>query len=211
MTIKKQIILASFFCLSVIVSFAQIDVKDSSVISAKNLPQYTQFMNGVYNFPAKPRDQFEVGVKFGSFNVNGDVASLPSMGIGVHVRKSFGYVFSARANYTYGIAKGLDWKSRFRNNSNPAWTAYAAGSNVFYNYKSQFSDLSVDGIFSLNNILFHKQSSKFNAYLFAGFGITYYSSKVDAKDASGNNYNFASITGANVYDNRKDTRKQLKN
>lgn len=211
MKMKKQIALLGIFCLLVISSFAQIDVKDSSVIASKNLPQFTQFMNGVYNYPAKPRDQYEVGVKIGYFNVNGDVASVPSYGFGAHIRKSFGYVFSARANFTYGIAKGLDWKSRFRNSSNPAWIAYPLGYNVFYNYKTQFSDFSVDGILSLNNIQFHKQSSKFNAYLFAGFGITYYSSKIDALNGSGNTYNFASITTGNDYDKRKDTRKALKN
>jgi hypothetical protein len=54
------------------------DVSDSSIIPSKSMPQHTEFMNGTYNYPAKPRNQWEIGIKAGLFNINGDVASLPS-------------------------------------------------------------------------------------------------------------------------------------
>ena len=49
---------------------APYDVKDSSVIPSKRMPQHTEFLNGTYNYPAKPRSQWEVGVKAGLFQVN---------------------------------------------------------------------------------------------------------------------------------------------
>ena len=42
--------------------------------SSKRMPQHTEFLNGTYNFPAKPRNQWEIGIKAGSFKVGGDIA-----------------------------------------------------------------------------------------------------------------------------------------
>src|SRR5438045_9382578 len=112
MASKKYILLAGIFCLLFSSSFSQTQVRsyeDSSVIATKRMPQYTEFMAGTNNYPAKPRNQWEVGLKVGMFRVNGDVASQMAPGFGIHVRKAFGYVFSARLEYIYGIGKGLDW------------------------------------------------------------------------------------------------------
>ncbi len=87
------------------------DVSDSSVIPSKRMPQHTEFLNGTNNFPAKPRNQWEIGIKGGAFTVSGDVpAVFPTIGFGVHVRKAFGYVFSMRLEYMNGTGKGLNWK-----------------------------------------------------------------------------------------------------
>jgi hypothetical protein len=96
------------------------------------MPQHTEFMNGTYNFPARPRNQWEVGVKAGLFTVSGDVPSVPALGYGVHVRKAFGYLFSARLEYMYANAKGLSWLPSFNYLYNPAWTSngYKAQGNL---------------------------------------------------------------------------------
>ena len=91
-------------------SFAQTgsgyDVYDSSVISNKNMPQQNEFWNNAYNFPAKPRNMWEIGISAGNFHINGDVTPrIPSLGFAAHVRKAFGYVFSMRLQYLYGTAK----------------------------------------------------------------------------------------------------------
>jgi len=104
MASKKYSFLAGVFCLLASYGFAQTtpttgtgyDVADSSVVPSRRLPQHTEFMNGTYNFPAKPRSQWEVGVKGGMFNISGDVASKFGYGFGVHVRKALGYLFSLR-------------------------------------------------------------------------------------------------------------------
>jgi len=116
MASKKYILLAGIFCLLFSSSFSQNQVRsyeDSSVIPTKRMPQYTEFMAGTNNFPAKPRNQWEVGLKVGMFRVSGDVGSEMAPGFGIHVRKAFGYVFSMRLEYIYGIGKGLDWTSNY--------------------------------------------------------------------------------------------------
>jgi outer membrane protein OmpA-like peptidoglycan-associated protein len=202
------------------------------------MPQYTEFMAGTNNFPAQPRNQWEVGIKGGVFTINGDVSPLISLGGGIHVRKAFGYVFSLRLDYLYGVGKGLDWTSNQNFGKNPAWegttaaTRYSApyrlptgavvsslvniGGNpntpfesVFYNYKTKVQSLSLEGLFTLNNIRFHKAKTGFNIYGIAGVGGTIYDARINALNGN-TKYNFASITTGNVYKNRKDTRKALK-
>src|ERR1044072_7351961 len=57
---------------------------DSSVIPSRRLPQHTEFMANNYPFPAKPRNQWEVGLKIGASAVSGDVrSSYPGIGGGL--------------------------------------------------------------------------------------------------------------------------------
>src|SRR5262245_59011752 len=97
-------------------------VYDSAVIPAKRMPQQNEFWNGSYNFPAKPRNMWEIGVSGGMFSVSGDVSEkIPTIGFAAHVRKAFGYVFSSRLRYLNGTAKGLNWVASNNFNKNPAW------------------------------------------------------------------------------------------
>jgi len=197
------------------------DVADSSIIPSKGMPQHTEFMNGTYNYPAKPRNQWELGVKAGYFTINGDVATLPSYGVGAHIRRAFGYLFSARLNYMQGIGKGLNWKPSGGYRNDPAWYDRYNTSNsvVYYNYKTVVHDLSLEGLFTLNNIRFHKAKSGVNIYALVGIGGAMYDAQINASNDQGNaitnpfdpslRYNFASVQGG-VYKNRKDTRKALK-
>ena len=87
-------------------------VFDSSVVPAKGKVQQREFMAHTNNFPAKPRDMWEVGVSGGQFTVVGDVSSVyPTFGFSAHVRKSLGYAFSLRMQYTNGTARGLNWNA----------------------------------------------------------------------------------------------------
>src|SRR5438874_11186383 len=111
MASKKYTLLAGLFCLLVSSAFSQAQIRsyeDSSVIPTKRMPQHTEFLNGTYNYPAKPRNQWEVGIKGGLSSISGDVrARITTFGGGIHVRKSFGYVISMRLEYDYLTAKGL--------------------------------------------------------------------------------------------------------
>ena len=236
MASKKYILLAGIFCLLLSSAFSQTQIRtyeDSSVIPTKRMPQYTEFMAGTNNFPAKPRNQWEIGLKAGMFRINGDVQAQVAPGFGIHVRKAFGYVFSMRLEYMYGIGKGLDWTANNNYAKNPAWAQYNAPKEipgpggvqtivssvtnvapttpfepVYYNYKSKVQDLSLEGVITLNNIRFHKAKTGFNFYGFAGFGMSVYDTKVNALNGS-TKYNFSSVAGS-VYKNRHDTRKALK-
>ena len=113
--------------LTTVNSFSQVKIGtyyDSSQIPQKRMPQHTEFLNGTYNFPAKPRNQWEIGIKGGLFQVSGDIpAKFLSPGFGVHVRKAFGYIFSLRLEYMYGIGKGYHFRANGNYAKNPAWGA----------------------------------------------------------------------------------------
>jgi outer membrane protein OmpA-like peptidoglycan-associated protein len=219
MASKKYTGLFGLLCLVASSSFAQIggsyDVQDSSVIPSKRLPQHSEFMANNYPFPAKPRNQWEIGLKGGLGTIAGDVRSRLGFGGGLHVRKALGYVFSIRGEFDFLSTKGLNFKPANSYSKNPAWAAYAPGSNVFYNYKTNVYELSLQGVFTLNNIRFHRAKTGFNVYGFAGFGGMIYDAKIDALNGSGTPYNFSTIYAKYApnnfqYKDRKDIRKDLK-
>jgi outer membrane protein OmpA-like peptidoglycan-associated protein/opacity protein-like surface antigen len=240
MASKKYLLLAGMFCLLASAGYSQrvgasYDVKDSSVVPGKRMPQHSEFLNGTYNFPAKPRNQWEIGIKGGLFQVSGDMpARFLSPGFGLHVRKSFGYVFSLRLEYLYGIGKGQSWRIANNFNKNTALfnTGYASpyrtpagpiiftsaagvaagGENVFYNYRTKVQDLSLQGVVTLNNIRFHKAKTGFNFYGFAGIGGSIYDTKINALNSDNGNakYDYSGISQA-PYESRRDKIKELKN
>lgn len=243
MASKKYLLLAGIVCLLASTGFSQrvgasYDVKDSSVIRQKDMAQHSEFLNGTYNFPAKPRNQWEIGLKVGSFKIGGDMPTQFSPGFGLHIRKAFGYVFSMRMEYMYGIGKGMHFRAAQNFAKNTAWegptlaTRYSApyrtatgpiistlnliGGNanatfdrVYYNYKTKIQDLSLQGVVTLNNIRFHKAKTGFNFYAFAGVGGMTYDARVNALDANGAKYNFNNIAQAS-YKDRKTTIDALK-
>jgi hypothetical protein len=180
-------------------------------------------MNGTYNYPAKPRNMWEIGVKAGLFTISGDVTPQPGLGYGLHIRKAFGYLFSLRLNYMEGKGRGLNWLPSGGYSNNEAWadrySNATPATNVFYNYRSEVRDLSLEGVFTLNNIRFHKAKSGLNLYVLAGLGGMGYDVHVNALNDQGNaitnpfdpslRYNFGSITGG-TFEGRKETRNELK-
>jgi outer membrane protein OmpA-like peptidoglycan-associated protein len=221
MSIKKYARFVGLLCLISSGLFAQQGAKDyspqdSSVVPSKRLPQHTEFMANNYAFPAKPRNQWELGVKLGAFGISGDIpAQFPGFGAGLHIRKALGYVFSIRGELGYGQGKGLSYTSTTAYRYNSAWDRYKdiAGNPtqpVFYNYKSRIYDASVEGVVTLNNIRFHRAKNSFNIYGFAGFGGMIYDTKIDALDGAGNPYDFSTIPLGH-YGERKQIKKDLKN
>ena len=216
MASKKYSFLAGALCLVAATGFAQTttsnsgyDVADSSVIPSRGMPQQTEFMQGTYNFPAKPRNMWELGLKVGSFMVSGDVpAKFPGVGFGAHIRKALGYVFSLRLEYMYGIGKGLNWNANsagaITNNPVLRSLGYTGANKVFMNYKTNVQDLALEGVITFNNIRFHKAKSGFNVYGLIGIGATTYDTKYNFKNGS-TLVDFSGING-NVYENRKDTK-----
>jgi hypothetical protein len=229
---KKYKLILGFLALITTTSFAQTgsgySVFDSSVIPAKKLPQQNEFMNNTYNFPAKPRNMVEVGVSLGNIVILGDVAGrVPRLGFEAHVRKALGYIFSLRAQYINGSPKGMNWQPSYNYGNNEALIAGPSGNlpagkgytpnvdAVFYNYKTHVQDLGIQGIFTLNNVRFHKQKTGVTIYAGGGVGATWYNVMVNSLDASGNNYStlFNSVAngGDITYNNRKNILKRLKN
>jgi outer membrane protein OmpA-like peptidoglycan-associated protein len=222
MASKKYTLLAGLICLLVSSAFSQAQIRsyeDSSVIPTKRMPQHTEFMNGTYNYPAKPRNQWEIGIKGGLSTVSGDIRSrIPSGGIGLHVRKAFGYVFSMRLEYDWLNARGLNFtpSDGFRRNPVLGQTYRSAvpgggylQSTIYYNYKTNIQDLGLHGIVTLNNIRFHKAKTGVNFYAFGGIAGVTFAAKYNALNSNGQPYDFASIPPSN-YSNKKDALKALK-
>lgn len=182
MTSKKYTLLAGLTCLAASTGFAQVSpthpytavhplygtytVTDQAYYGGKNLAQHNEFMVGNYDYPSKPRDMWELGIKGGSFTiVNGDVPANPlgSFGFGAHIRKALGHVMSLRLEYVYGVAKGQGYKGsemRFGNTAN--WVP---------NYKSKVQDLSLQALFNIHNIRFYKSQTAMTFYGLVGGGM----------------------------------------
>jgi outer membrane protein OmpA-like peptidoglycan-associated protein len=223
-------------------------IYDSSVIPTKRMGQQNEFWNNSYSFPAKPRNMWEIGVSTGLFTISGDVSTVPltAPNFGIHIRKSFGYVFSLRLQYINTVGKGQNWKASDNFYENEAWsyngyyapyrtpagpitnvtvnpltrvtTTRPGSSNdiVYYNYKTKLQDLSLQGIFTVNNIRFHKSKTGIIIYGGGGIGGTLYNTRINALDANNKPYaaQFAAIQsqygGGDVYKNRKAIRSALK-
>jgi hypothetical protein len=132
MASKKYLLLLVVVLFTTVNSFSQAPIRtgrignsyDSSQIPQRRMAQHTEYLNGTNNFPAKPRNMWEIGIKGGLFQVAGDVpAKFLSPGFGIHVRKAFGYIFSMRLEYLYGIGKGYHFRAAGNYAKNPAWGA----------------------------------------------------------------------------------------
>jgi len=225
MASKKYSFLTGILCLLASYGFSQVgtsyDVSDSSLVPSRRMPQHTEFMNGTYNFPAIPRNQWEIGIKAGLFTPSTDVPALLSPGFGAHIRKAFGYVFSLRLEYMYGFGKGLHFLQATNFGKNTAFVSAGynpdrvdpagnrtGGERIFYNYKTTIQDLALEGLFTLNNIRFHKAKTGFAVYGIAGIGGTIYETNVNALNGNAK-YNFASVPNG-TFKTRKETRDDLK-
>jgi len=231
MASKKYALFGFVLCLLASGSFAQIggsyDLRDSSLIPAKRIPQHNEFLNNAYPFPAKPRNEWEIGLKGGLPFGETDVRYWgPTGGFGLHVRKALGYVFSLRGEFDWLRIKGLNFEPSSGFINDPAWTGqgYNPGSpanpnnidHVFYNYRSTINELSLQGVVTLNNVRFHRAKTGFNVYGFGGIGLSRYNTFINTHDASGNYaaafdniYNEYVGTGF-AYSDRKAIKKALK-
>src|SRR4030095_2099767 len=220
MASKKYTLLAGLFCLLVSSAFSQAQIRsyeDSSVIPTKRMPQHTEFLNGTYNYPAKPRNQWEIGLKGGLSTISGDIrARIPTFGLGLHVRKALGYVFSMRMEYDWLNMRGLNFASSgaFKRNpvldlTNKTPQGVYVNNTIFYNYRTHVNELSLQGVVTLNNIRFHKAKTGMNFYGFGGIAGVQYKATYNALNGT-QPYNFSSITSQN-YENRKDALDALKN
>lgn len=209
------------------------DVLDSNYVPGSRMSQHRKFLNHQYAFPAKPRNMWELGVGLGSYNVSGDVPNLMfwnakggGYGFHAHIRKAWGYVFSTRLQYNYGVAKGLEWQEDRNYRYNPAWAAPGRyipqdindlnrkTDPVFWNYRMESHQLNVDLIASTNNIKFHKAKTGVSIYGLVGIGALAFNTRVDALDGAGQTYNFYNIVGdpntqPQIHENHKAIQKKL--
>ncbi len=229
MASKKFTLLAFLVIGAVSVGYSQLggvlDYLDSSKINSKKLPQYNEWKsNSKENvFPPVPKAMGQLSIYGGMAYVDGDCPGNPGWNIGASYRKALGYVVSLRGSIGYGVATGLDYRKNGALINNSALSVYekpwagnptAVGPGWYVaNFQTTMITPSIDMIFSFNNIMFHRKSSKFNFYGMIGYTPLIYRTKMDVRNGS-SPYNFASLTSSNAnFFNRprKDIRSDLKN
>ena len=163
------------------------DFLDSSYYSGKKLVQYRRYMNHETFFPPKPNNQWEIGINVGVLNVIGDVPSkMPwsaanftdAVGLGLTVRKAFGYFLSGRVQYMYGRATGVEYRQR-STADNVALSGLGVGPTYYHNYRTTFHEASFQLVGALNNIRFHKSKNSMSLYGFIGAGFNIYNPKLN--------------------------------
>jgi OOP family OmpA-OmpF porin len=102
------------------------------------------------------KGNWSVGLKFGIPTIIGDVNTKAGYGMSLKVQKAFGHLFSLRfealALETYGLNTDLT-------------------NGTYANYKTRFSDYTLQGVFSLNNLNFYKKEPKVLYNVIIGGGI----------------------------------------
>lgn len=181
---------------------------EETFIKEKDKETHASWRKGKHQFPARPRDMWQVGLGGGSFLISGDVKPQFGWGASIHARKSFGYVLSTRLEYMFGQARGLNYQA----SDGGAYPQIAPfpitvdGQTVvtpgkydladpFYmNYKmGQYHALSMQAVINLNNIRFHRPSNKWSLNWIIGVGVCAYNTRYDALDKNGNAYDFSHV------------------
>lgn len=170
---------------------------DTSYIAPRNLSQQSDFLNNNTNFPAKPRDMWQLGVFVGLPYVDGDCPmavkgagsgiSSYAWGAGVSVRKAIGYVISLRASVAYYNMLGLDYQRNRNYNNHPfiEQNYLTSTRGYIHNFHTTAIVPSFEALVSLNNIMFHNKQGRYNLYGLAGYTAFLYKTKLDVVDANG--------------------------
>lgn len=170
MASKKYTLVLALLGLMQTASFAQTQndasdsyVFDSSKVSVKNMPQYNEFSKNQYPYPARPKDQWELGGGVGGAFVFGDRAILYKSYIGgitgnVSLRKSLSHVLSIRGGYAGSIVVIPHEKPHF-----PA--AFNEGA------QNEAHMLNLDFIMSLNTLSHYRGNPKSNFYALLGYSL----------------------------------------
>lgn len=117
---------------------------------------------------ATPKSMWEIGIHGGHLFVAGDVPYKPGYGGGFHIRKATDYIFSLRADFLGGIAKG--------EGIGPKYDPDRSFDNVW------FSGTGF-GVFSLNSLRWDKSVRRTNLYVMAGAGVNYFRTEFNEWDA----------------------------
>jgi len=217
MASKKYTLLTLLMSLGLSGVFAQmaggIDYMDSSKFSAKKMAQYNEWANGLASSPfaPKPRDAWQLGVFGGYAPMFGDVNTADGWNAGISARKSIGYVVSIRPSIQYRKVTGLSYERQgnIRNIPvTPRLQYELAGLRSYvHSFQSEMLIPSVDFLFSLNNIMFHRKQSNYNYYLLAGYSAVIYETGIEVLDNQGRAHDYA---GVDFNGKRKDIKDQLK-
>ncbi len=200
------------YCFVVLLSFgssAQLggthNYLDTAYIAPRNISQQNDFLNNNHNFPAKPRDMWQLGIFVGLPWVDGDAPlavkgsgsgfSNFASGFGLSLRKAIGYVVSIRGSLAYYNMLGMDYQRNRNFNNHPTIQQLylTAPRGYIHNFRTTAFVPSLEALVSLNNIMFHSKQSRWNLYGVIGYSAFTYQTKMDLTDAGGNRYLYENI------------------
>jgi hypothetical protein len=195
-------------------SDATYDWRDSSKIPTKLLPQHSEFLNNTYPYPARPRDQWELGIGGGYSFISGDISSRPGFGGSLSVRRALSHTISLRASYTGSYNFGLDYRpsllGQIASNTvnDPYQRIYGPLNRSFVvAYRNAIHQGSLEMIASLLNTSYYRGNPKMDLYVYGGYSFLSMDVDVDALSGSNAAYN---ISGVNFLQKRSDIRSSLK-
>lgn len=218
----------NFLFLLFIMAFFTANAQEVTSLSQEPASNQSVIKMEKSNFPAKPKNAWELGVHGGHFFIDGDVdPRLPGgFGIGLHLRKAIHYAFSVRGDFMYGQTKGLDpqmWTHSSKGGGlvEDVFADYAGQDGWFPAYKTTYGYLALQGVLNIGNILFHKENNKWNVYTALGAGLSNFDTKLNLYGDNNQPYsglgayqgNFDTKAGRkdikknidNVYDNTYET------
>jgi hypothetical protein len=187
-----------------------------------------------YSFESNNKRQpLELGIQIGHFMTDGDVdTEIPGgYGLGLHLRRSINYVFSIKADFFYGLTKGLEPQPWAHSKVNTGQTESVGGGLIesvftmydpanklsdgywFPSYKSTQIRLSIHGLINMGNYLFQKKDNNWSWYLGLGVGLYSRGTKLNLLDENDLPYNDL-ISKTSFSANKFDThsgRKAIKN
>ena len=188
----------------------------------KKTKQQQAYINRQYAFPAKPKDQWEIGVNFGSAFISGDVKPLVSLkgltqniGAGFTIRKALGYTISLRGGYNFMMMTGRNWEPdgnlafnralhgaydpRVNYWDNPnldgskTLDTLTMNKTFFYNYRTYVHEAHFVGVLNLGNVRFHKERNIVNFYVLGGVNAMLFTTYMDALNGNGDVYDFSQV------------------
>lgn len=129
--------------------------------------------------PSNPKKgSWSVGLGTGLPIIIGDMESRFGYGASITVQKAIGHVFSLRFQAIALETFGRDNK---------------LVDNTYSNYKTRFSDYTLQGVFTLNNLNFYKKEPKVIYNLIAGAGLATRHSWMDRFDENASLYSYDAI------------------
>ena len=194
------------------------DVDQDFNQQSKKKVQQDAFNDNDYFFPAKPKNAWMLGLRGGIALVNGDVSQnffkgnkppIPGYTAGLTVTKPFSYVFSIRGNYNFMQMWNTDWQRSTLTENQISNTNYELASyinnnpfgsnqNIFQNSRTTAHELTMDAVFTVGNIRYHKERAKVVFNFFLSGGGFLYKTSYDQFDENGLPYDYLSIPTIDV-------------
>jgi len=152
---------------------------DSSKIAPAKMPQYNAFASNEYPYPARPRDQWELGIGLGTAILSNTWGQDAGFGATLTLRKALNHTFSLRPYLAYYTNSGSGNDDK--------------GNSI--SYKDNSFHIGMDVLTSLNTASYYRGNPKVNIYLITG--LEYFNPSLK-QSINGGAYNTFTLTSNNT-------------